>query len=341
MNLSNVLAPDFERLNRCIQEQLYSDVALVQQVAGYIVHAGGKRMRPAMLMLAADCVGLRDDPRMTQLAAVVEFIHTATLLHDDVVDESSQRRGKQTANALFGNAASVLVGDFLYSRAFQMMVKCGNPRVMEVLADATNVIAEGEVLQLMHVGDVNLTEAQYLKVIEYKTAKLFEAAARLPAIIAGDTVAELALASFGRKVGAAFQIIDDVLDYEGDAAKLGKNVGDDLREGKVTLPLIYAMQKGNMVQRQTIENAIALMQSGHASDESCATTLTAVVQTVQELGAIQQARLAADGLLLEAKQALQSLADASVEPCTASLPSAFKGIEQLSDLALQAVSRSS
>jgi octaprenyl-diphosphate synthase len=193
----------------------------------------------------------------------------------------------------------------------------------------------------MHVGDVNLTEAQYLKVIEYKTAKLFEAAARLPAVIAGDTVAELALASYGRKVGAAFQIIDDVLDYEGDAAKLGKNVGDDLREGKVTLPLIYAMQKGNMVQRQTIENAIALMQSGHASDESCATTLTAVVQTVQELGAIQQARLAADGLLLEAKQALQSLADASVEPCTASLPSAFKGIEQLSDLALQAVSRSS
>jgi octaprenyl-diphosphate synthase len=329
MNLSNVLAPDFERLNHCIQAQLYSDVALVQQVAGYIVHAGGKRMRPAMLMLAADCVGLRDDPRITQLAAVVEFIHTATLLHDDVVDESSQRRGKQTANALFGNAASVLVGDFLYSRAFQMMVKCGNLRVMEVLADATNVIAEGEVLQLMHIGDTSLSEAQYLKVIEYKTAKLFEAAARLPAVIAGDTVAELALASFGRKVGAAFQIIDDVLDYEGDAASLGKNVGDDLREGKVTLPLIYAMKNGNTAQRQTIEHAIALMQSGNASADHTAATLTGIVQTVQDLGAIQQAKQAADTLLSEAMLALSGIANT------------VNGIGHLSNLALQAVSRNS
>ncbi len=329
MNLSNVLAPDFERLNRYIEQQLYSDVALVQQVAGYIIHAGGKRMRPAMLMLAADTVGLRSDDRITQLAAVVEFIHTATLLHDDVVDESSQRRGKQTANALFGNAASVLVGDFLYSRAFQMMVKCGNPRVMEVLADATNVIAEGEVLQLMHVGDTTLTQARYLKVIEYKTAKLFEAAARLPAVIAGDAVAEQALASYGRKVGAAFQIIDDVLDYEGDAANLGKNVGDDLREGKVTLPLIYAMQKGNTAQRQTIENAIALMRSSIATDQQCVVTLAAVVQTVRELGAIQQSKQAADQLLTEAILALNGVANKT------------NGYSSLISLALQAVSRNS
>jgi octaprenyl-diphosphate synthase len=329
MNLSNVLAPDFERLNRHIEQQLYSDVALVQQVAGYIIRAGGKRMRPAMLMLAADTVGLRSDDRITQLAAVVEFIHTATLLHDDVVDESSQRRGKQTANALFGNAASVLVGDFLYSRAFQMMVKCGNPRVMEVLADATNVIAEGEVLQLMHVGDTTLTQAQYLKVIEYKTAKLFEAAARLPAVIAGDAVAEQALASYGRKVGAAFQIIDDVLDYEGDAANLGKNVGDDLREGKVTLPLIYAMQKGNTAQRQTIENAIALMRSSIATDQQCVVTLTAVVQTVRELGAIQQSKQVADQLLTEAILALNGVANKT------------NGYSNLISLALQAVSRNS
>ncbi len=304
MNLSSLLAPDFERLNRCIQSQLYSDVALVQQVAGYIVHAGGKRMRPAMLMLAADAVGLRQDGRTTQLAAVVEFIHTATLLHDDVVDESSQRRGKQTANAVFGNAASVLVGDFLYSRAFQMMVQCGNPRVMEVLADATNVIAEGEVLQLMHIGDASLTEAQYLKVIEYKTAKLFEAAARLPAVIAGDTQAELALASYGRKVGAAFQIIDDVLDYEGDAALMGKNLGDDLREGKVTLPLVYAMQQGSTSQKQLIEHTLAAMQSSSNHGARNDAMLAQVVDIVQSLGANTQSIAAAQRLADEAVQAL-------------------------------------
>jgi octaprenyl-diphosphate synthase len=327
MNLTEHLAPDFDRLNHSIQAALHSEVALVQQVAAYIVHAGGKRMRPAMLMLAADCVGLRSDPRITQLAAVVEFIHTATLLHDDVVDESNQRRGKQTANALFGNAASVLVGDFLYSRAFQMMVQCGNARVMEVLADATNVIAEGEVLQLMHIGDTSLTEAQYLKVIEYKTAKLFEAAARLPAVLADDVVAEQALASYGRKVGAAFQIIDDVLDYEGEAASLGKNVGDDLREGKVTLPLIYALQDGTAAQRQIVENAITLMQSGTATDADCAATLTAVVQTVQQLDANQRARQAANVLLNEAVLSLQSI------------PKLNNNTVHLSQLAQQAVKR--
>jgi octaprenyl-diphosphate synthase len=328
MNLSSTLAPDFERLNACIQSQLYSEVALVQQVAGYIVQAGGKRMRPTMLMLAADAVDLRRDARITQLAAVVEFIHTATLLHDDVVDESSQRRGKQTANAVFGNAASVLVGDFLYSRAFQMMVKCGNLRVMEVLADATNVIAEGEVLQLMHIGDPTLSEAQYLKVIEYKTAKLFEAAARLPAVIAGDERAEQALATYGRKVGAAFQIIDDVLDYEGDTNLLGKNLGDDLREGKVTLPLIYAMQRGSDAEKQHIERVIASMQQGDEGHAQAPDQLAQVVDIVQSLGANTQSTVTAQRLVDEAMQALAG----------------FKGHSQALDalmhLAQQAVSRS-
>lgn len=327
MNLSSHLAPDFERLNRCIKSQLYSDVALVQQVGAYIVHAGGKRMRPAMLMLTADVLGLREDERTTQLAAVVEFIHTATLLHDDVVDESSLRRGKQTANAVFGNAASVLVGDFLYSRAFQMMVKCGNPRVMEVLADATNVIAEGEVLQLMHIGDASLTEGQYLKVIEYKTAKLFEAAARLPAVIAGDETADLALATYGRKVGAAFQIVDDVLDYEGDAKLLGKNLGDDLREGKVTLPLIFAMQQGNAEQKKLIEQTIVGMQAGNVPTERADEQLHQVVAVVQSLGANQQSMTSAQRLVDEAIAALAGLGTQS-EP-----------VQALTQLAQQAVTR--
>ncbi len=300
----------------------------MQQISSYIVHAGGKRMRPAMLMLAADAVGLRGDGRITTLAAVVEFIHTATLLHDDVVDESNQRRGKQTANAVFGNAASVLVGDFLYSRAFQLMVQCGKPRVMAVLADATNVIAEGEVLQLMHIGDTSLSEAQYLKVIEYKTAKLFEAAARLPAVIAStddtQSVTEIALASFGRKVGAAFQIIDDVLDYEGDAALLGKSLGDDLREGKVTLPLIYAMQRGSASQVSVIQSVIAQAQQHTMLAEH---TLTEVVQTVQTLGAGQAARQAAAQLVEEALSALTVI------------PERNQSVQWLRQLALQAVNR--
>jgi octaprenyl-diphosphate synthase len=325
MNLSSLLAPDFERLNRCIQSQLYSDVALVQQVAGYIVHAGGKRMRPAMLMLAADAVGLRGDERSTQLAAVVEFIHTATLLHDDVVDESSQRRGKQTANAVFGNAASVLVGDFLYSRAFQMMVTCGEPRVMAVLADATNVIAEGEVLQLMHIGDASLSQAQYLKVIEYKTAKLFEAAARLPAVLTGDAVAEAALATYGRKVGAAFQIVDDVLDYDGNAQRLGKNLGDDLREGKVTLPLIYAMQQGSASQKTMIERTIVTMQSG--GHDQAETAMAQVLEIVQSLKANEQSMAAAQRLIDEALLAIKPFDSAA--PATLAL----------AQLAQQAVNR--
>ena len=307
MNVTAYLSDDFAALDACIQNQLHSDVALVQQVANYIVKAGGKRLRPALLLLVADALGLRGDARATQLAAVVEFIHTATLLHDDVVDESGLRRGKATANAMFGNAASVLVGDFLYSRAFQMMVRCDNLRVMDVLADATNVIAEGEVLQLMHMGDAALTEAQYLKVIEFKTAKLFEAAARLPAVLVGNAAMEAALADFGRKIGAAFQIIDDVLDYEGDAAVLGKNLGDDLREGKVTLPLIYAMAHGTPSQRAAIQ--VAIKQASSCDAAQHAAHMAAVLDAVQSTRATQAARQSAQLLATAACASLAGLPD--------------------------------
>ncbi|MEO6749296.1 MAG: polyprenyl synthetase family protein [Casimicrobiaceae bacterium] len=224
-----------------LRQNLASDVALVRQVAEYIVGAGGKRLRPAVLLLAAGAVGYRGRDHHS-LAAVIEMIHTATLLHDDVVDESSQRRGRATANAAFGNAASVLVGDFLYSRAFQLMVRSGRLRVLSILADATNEIAEGEVLQLMNVGNAEVDEDAYVGVIRRKTAKLFEAAARLGAVL-GDapSAQEDALARYGMHLGIAFQIQDDVLDYEGDAGTLGKNLGDDLAEGKMTLPLIRAL----------------------------------------------------------------------------------------------------
>lgn len=317
MNVTDYLKNDFAALDACIQSQLHSDVPLVQQVSGYIVQAGGKRLRPAMLLLAANALGLHQDPRATSLAAVVEFIHTATLLHDDVVDESGLRRGKATANALFGNAASVLVGDFLYSRAFQMMVRCKNLRVMDVLADATNVIAEGEVLQLMHMGDATLSQTQYLKVIEFKTAKLFEAAARLPAVLMGDASAEAALADFGRKVGAAFQIVDDVLDYEGDAAVLGKNLGDDLREGKVTLPLIYAMERGTPVQRNTIVSAIE--QASSSTDAEHAEHMQAVLSAVHATQSTQAAMACAQSLVSAAVASLAALAPSPAKNALAAL----------------------
>ncbi|WP_143900117.1 polyprenyl synthetase family protein [Tepidimonas thermarum] len=232
-----------QAVDAVIRLRLSSDVPLVGQVAHYIIGAGGKRIRPALLLLMCGALGC-DDARRHTLAAVVEFIHTATLLHDDVVDESTLRRGRDTANQVFGNAASVLVGDFLYSRAFQMMVDCGDMRVMRVLADATNVIAEGEVLQLMNMHDATLDEAAYLRVIRAKTAKLFEASARLAALLAGaDAHTEALCATYGQALGAAFQIVDDVLDYEGDTAELGKNLGDDLREGKVTLPIICTLRR--------------------------------------------------------------------------------------------------
>lgn len=250
------IAGDMDAVNTTIRRQLYSDVPLVNQIAEYIISAGGKRIRPVLVLLVANACGYRGTHHH-QLAAVIEFIHTATLLHDDVVDESSLRRGRQTANALFGNAASVLVGDFVYSRAFQMMVSVGDMRVMQILADATNVIAEGEVLQLLNMHDPDVTEERYLQVIRSKTAKLFEAAAQLGALIAGAPESTIeAAAEYGRSLGTAFQLIDDVLDYSGNAADIGKNVGDDLREGKPTLPLIYLMQHGTPEQRYLVRACI-------------------------------------------------------------------------------------
>lgn len=250
------IAADMDAVNAVIRRQLHSDVPLVNQIAEYIISAGGKRIRPMLVLLVANAYDYRG-AHHHNLAAVIEFIHTATLLHDDVVDESSLRRGRQTANAMFGNAASVLVGDFVYSRAFQMMITVGNMHVMQILANATNVIAEGEVLQLLNMHDPNVTEERYLQVIRSKTAKLFEAAAQLGALIAGatDSVIE-ASAEYGRSLGTAFQLIDDVLDYSGNEADIGKNVGDDLREGKPTLPLIYLMQHGTPKQRQLVRACI-------------------------------------------------------------------------------------
>jgi len=258
-SLPQILAPvadDLHLVDREVRSRLSSDVALIGTVADYIIAAGGKRLRPAVLLLLARALGYRGSAHVL-LAAVVEFIHTATLLHDDVVDESDLRRGRETANAHFGNAASVLVGDFLYSRSFQMMVEAGEMRVLRILADATNRIAEGEVLQLMSVHDPSVDEHRYLEVVGRKTAALFEAAARIAAVIArAGSELEEAAACYGAGLGIAFQMIDDVLDYSGNVEDLGKRLGDDLREGKVTLPLIHAMHCAGDSQRQRIEQAI-------------------------------------------------------------------------------------
>lgn len=245
-----------QAVNGVIRGRLHSDIALIRQVAEYIINAGGKRLRPALLLLVANALGYRGTHHH-ELAAVVEFIHTATLLHDDVVDESDLRRGRSTANALFGNAASVLVGDFLYSRSFQMMVSVGNMDVMRVLADATNVISEGEVLQLLNVHNADVTEEAYLRVIHYKTATLFEASTRLGAILGGlDAAGQERMAAFGRHIGTAFQLVDDVLDYSGDEETTGKHLGDDLAEGKPTLPLIHVMRHGSPAQAELVRRAI-------------------------------------------------------------------------------------
>lgn len=287
--LSDAIAADTDAVNRVIRRELHSEVPLVNQIADYIISAGGKRIRPTLVLLFANAWGYRGAEHHA-LAAIVEFIHTATLLHDDVVDESSMRRGRKTANALFGNAASVLVGDFLYSRSFQMMVAIRNMRVMQILADATNVIAEGEVLQLLNMHDPDVSEARYLQVIRSKTAKLFEAAAQLGALIAGASDAQIeAAAEYGRSLGTAFQLIDDVLDYSGNADDIGKNVGDDLREGKPTLPLIYLMQHGTPEQRELVRACIETGDEQH---------FDAVLAAVTESGALQytreQATLTAD-----------------------------------------------
>ncbi|MBI4742427.1 MAG: octaprenyl diphosphate synthase [Betaproteobacteria bacterium] len=254
--LFHLVGSDMQAVDAVIRRRLHSEVVLVRQVAEYIVQSGGKRLRPVLVLLSSGALGYRG-AHHHELAAVVEFIHTATLLHDDVVDESDLRRGRQTANAMFGNAASVLVGDFLYSRAFQMMVEVGDMRIMRVLSDATNVIAEGEVLQLMNCHDADVDEVRYLEIIRYKTAKLFEAAARLGAILAGASPAiERAMAAYGMHLGTAFQLIDDVLDYSGAEAETGKHLGDDLAEGKPTLPLIHVMRSGSPEQAACVRRAI-------------------------------------------------------------------------------------
>lgn len=290
----SLIADDMLEVDAVIARRLDSGVPLVGEVSRYIISAGGKRLRPALLLLVSRALGY-EGPQRFNLAAVVEFIHTATLLHDDVVDESTLRRGRATANESFGNPASVLVGDFLYSRAFQMMLDAGQMRIMEILADATNVIAEGEVLQLMNMHDAALDEAAYLRVIRSKTAKLFEASARLGAVLAqAGPALEQTCADYGQALGTAFQVIDDVLDYDGDAVVMGKNLGDDLREGKATLPLIAAMQRGTSAQRDLIRNAI---ETGGVAE------LDHIIAIVKETGALQVTRAAA---ATEAKRAVDA-----------------------------------
>ena len=292
------VAEDLERVDALIRARLDSDVLLVREVARYIVASGGKRLRPALLLLASGAVGHAGEKRHA-LAAVVEFIHTATLLHDDVVDESQLRRGRSTANAAFGNAASVLVGDFLYSRAFQMMVELDDMRVMQVLAEATNTIAGGEVLQLMGSHDPEVDEARYLEVIRRKTAKLFEAAARLGGILGRcPAPVEAGLADYGMHVGTAFQLIDDVLDYSGDPSAIGKSLGDDLAEGKPTLPLIHAMRRGSAEQAALVRRAI---REGGRED------FAQVHEAIRQSGALDYARATAEREAAAAAAAIAGL----------------------------------
>ncbi len=313
------MAEEMAHVDAVIRRRLASKVALIDQIANYIVSAGGKRIRPMLVLLFSGALGFTGRERF-ELAATVEFIHTATLLHDDVVDESALRRGRRTANALFGNAASVLVGDFVYSRAFQMMVSAGSMRVLEVLADATNVIAEGEVLQLMNMHDPDVGVEAYLRVIRFKTAKLFEASARLGAVLANaDAAVEEACAAYGRSLGTAFQLVDDLLDYEGATAQLGKNVGDDLREGKPTLPLLIAMERGTAEQRALLRGAI---EHGEVA------RLDEVIAVVRATGALVATREAARA---EADKACQVLELLPV--------SAYR--EALLDLSVRSVERSS
>jgi octaprenyl-diphosphate synthase len=322
MSFLSMLAPvaeDLRRLDTLVGERLESDVPLVREVAGYIVGSGGKRLRPALLLLACGAAGYRGEARVP-LAAVIEFIHTATLLHDDVVDDSALRRGRQTANAAFGNAAAVLVGDFLYSRAFQMMVAAGDLRVMQVLAEATNTIAAGEVLQLMGAHDPAVDEARYLEVIRRKTAKLFEAAARLGAVLARSPAPlEAGLADYGMHVGTAFQLIDDVLDYSGDTEAIGKSLGDDLAEGKPTLPLIHVLRTGSPAQAALVRRAIV---EGGRDD------FGGVLEAIRACGSLDYARHSA-----------QQEADAAARALGALPSSEFK--QSLVELASFSVSRKS
>lgn len=312
------MSADMKEVDNVIRTRLTSDVVLINQIAHYIISAGGKRIRPKLVLLFSGALGFVGQDRF-ELAATVEFIHTATLLHDDVVDESALRRGRKTANASFGNAASVLVGDFVYSRAFQMMVSVNRMRVLEVLADATNVIAEGEVLQLMNMHDPDLSVEDYLRVIRFKTAKLFEASARIGAVLAGaGHEVEESCAAYGRSLGTAFQLIDDLLDYQGATVELGKNVGDDLREGKPTLPILLAMERGSLSERNLIRHAI---EHGEVA------RLPEIVEIVRRTGAIVATRDAARAEAAKAGQALSVLS-----------PSVYQ--EALLELCVRSVERS-
>ncbi|NLA88959.1 MAG: octaprenyl diphosphate synthase [Alcaligenaceae bacterium] len=304
MSATQILSPiahDMEAIDSVIRSYLNSEVVMIRTVGEYIIGSGGKRLRPALVVMIANALGYEPVDKEFQdhhlLAATVEFIHTSTLLHDDVVDESDLRRGRETANAVFGNAASVLVGDYLYSRSFEMMVSVDRMEILRVLSQATTVIAEGEVLQLLNVHDPDVSVERYMQVVRYKTAKLFEASAEIGAIVC-DVPDELrqAAAAYGRHMGIAFQLIDDVLDYSGDADALGKNVGDDLREGKPTLPLIRVMEKGTPEQAQLIRDAI---ETGDADFE-------AVAEAIKSTDALQYTRQVAEQ---EAKLAEEAIAD--------------------------------
>lgn len=308
---------DMESVNQLIYKQLDSDVALINQLGFYIINGGGKRLRPLLAVLAARAIDYQGEAHH-KLAAIVEFIHTASLLHDDVVDESMLRRGRETANALFGNSASVLVGDFLYTRSFQMMTELGHMKVLEVLADATNVLSEGEVLQLMNCNDPDTTEESYMRVIYCKTAKLFEAATRLAGVLAGsDTNTQEALADYGKYLGTAFQLTDDLLDYTAETEELGKNIGDDLAEGKPTLPLIYAIANGSEEEQALIRNAIE-QGDGTGHIETILNALHhcgALKYTAQKAQEEAEKAIKALDILPDSdyKQALISLARISVE----------------------------
>lgn len=304
--LKQLLAADMTAVDAVIRARLHSEVALVNQVGEYIINSGGKRLRPALVLLSAQAFSYTGKHHH-DLAAVVEFIHTATLLHDDVVDESELRRGRETANAMFGNAASVLVGDFLYSRSFQMMVEVGDMRVMQTLADATNVIAEGEVLQLLNCHDAGVDISNYMRVIHCKTAKLFEAAMRLGAILGKASVDdEEAASKYGMHLGTAFQLIDDVLDYSADEAQTGKHLGDDLAEGKPTLPLIYAMQHGTSEQAAVVRTAIEQGDVGKFNE---------VLAIIRDTGALEFTRQQALHETEAACAAIASLADSKYKQC--------------------------
>jgi len=300
MDLKNIQAlaqTDMTAVNDLIYAQLHSDVALINQLGVYIVNAGGKRMRPMLTVLAARALNCQNSEHI-EIAAIIEFIHTATLLHDDVVDESNMRRGRETANALFGNSASVLVGDFLYTRSFQMMTKLSNMNIMNILSNATNIVAEGEVLQLMNCNDPDTTEESYMEVIYCKTAKLFEAATRLAAVVSNQPKEiEVAMQSYGKHLGTAFQLVDDIMDYTADAKEMGKNVGDDLAEGKPTLPLIYVINNGTPEQKQLIRDAIEHCNGmEHLED---------ILEAMEQTGSLAYTQKMAE---LEADKAINALA---------------------------------